>query len=101
MTMTARQAVQIAEDSRAIAVKRQDDELLANERQAGAEREANAAKATFAPRTPQLSPRTRLLVRRTQRSSPRTDRPLPNRKQRASREKPQPRNSRPRPKPIA
>jgi len=46
VTMTARQAVQIAEDSRAIAVKRQDDELAANERQAGAEREANAAKAT-------------------------------------------------------
>jgi len=29
VTMTARQAVQIAEDARAIAVKRQDDELLA------------------------------------------------------------------------
>ena len=46
VTMTARQAVQIAEDSRAIAVKRQDEELAANERQAGVEREANAAKAT-------------------------------------------------------
>jgi outer membrane protein OmpA-like peptidoglycan-associated protein len=44
--MMARQAVQVAEDSRAIAVKRQDDELIANERQAGAEREANAANAT-------------------------------------------------------
>jgi outer membrane protein OmpA-like peptidoglycan-associated protein len=44
--MTARQAVQIAEDSRAIAVKRQDDELVANELQAGAQREANAASAT-------------------------------------------------------
>jgi outer membrane protein OmpA-like peptidoglycan-associated protein len=46
VTMTARQAVQIAEDSRAIAVKRQDDELLANERQAGAAREARAENAT-------------------------------------------------------
>jgi len=45
VTMTARQAVQIAEDSRAIAVKRQDDDLLAAERQAGAEREASAASA--------------------------------------------------------
>jgi len=46
VTMTARQAVQIAEDSRAIAVKRQDDELLATERQAGAAREARAENAT-------------------------------------------------------
>jgi outer membrane protein OmpA-like peptidoglycan-associated protein len=46
VTMTARQAVQIAEDSRAIAVKRQDDDLLAAERQAGADREARAADAT-------------------------------------------------------
>ena len=45
VTMTARQAVQIAEDSRAIAVKRQDDDLLAAERQAGADREANAQDA--------------------------------------------------------
>jgi len=44
--MTARQAVQIAEDSRAIAVKRQDDDLLAAERQAGAEREIRAENAT-------------------------------------------------------
>ena len=42
VTMTARQAVQIAEDARAIAVKRQDDELLAAERQAGADRESRA-----------------------------------------------------------
>jgi outer membrane protein OmpA-like peptidoglycan-associated protein len=42
VTMTARQAVQTAEDARAIAVKRQDDELLATERQAGAERESRA-----------------------------------------------------------
>jgi outer membrane protein OmpA-like peptidoglycan-associated protein len=42
VTMTARQAVQIAEDSRAIAVKRQDDDLLVAERQAGAAREARA-----------------------------------------------------------
>jgi outer membrane protein OmpA-like peptidoglycan-associated protein len=42
VTMTARQAVQIAEDSRAIAVKRQDEELLAAERAASANREATA-----------------------------------------------------------
>lgn len=42
VTTTARQAVQIAEDARAIAVKRQDDDLLAAERQAGADREARA-----------------------------------------------------------
>src|SRR5256885_14155887 len=35
VTMTARQAVQVAGGARAIAVKRQDDELLAAERQAG------------------------------------------------------------------
>ena len=46
VTMTARQAVQIAEDSRAIAVKRQDDDLLAAERQAGVAREARAEDAT-------------------------------------------------------
>ena len=42
VTTAARQAVQIAEDARAIAVKRQDDDLLAAERQAGADREARA-----------------------------------------------------------
>jgi outer membrane protein OmpA-like peptidoglycan-associated protein len=42
VTMTARQAVQIAEDARAIAEKRQDDERLALERQDGADREARA-----------------------------------------------------------
>ncbi len=42
VAMAARQAAQIAEDARAIAVKRQDDELLAVERQAGAERESRA-----------------------------------------------------------
>lgn len=42
VTTTARQAVQIAEDSRAIAVKRQDDALAASERQAGADRESRA-----------------------------------------------------------
>ena len=40
VTMTAREAVQTAEDSRAIAVKRQEEERLASERQAGADREA-------------------------------------------------------------
>jgi outer membrane protein OmpA-like peptidoglycan-associated protein len=42
VTMTARQAVQTAEDARAIAVQRQEEETLANERQAAAEREAVA-----------------------------------------------------------
>ncbi len=42
VTMTAREAVQTAEDSRAIAVKRQDEEALATERRQSAEREARA-----------------------------------------------------------
>lgn len=42
VTMSARQAVQTAEDSRAIAVKRQDEEALLAERQATADREARA-----------------------------------------------------------
>ena len=42
VTMTAREAVQMAEDARAIAVKRQEDELIAAERQSMADREQNA-----------------------------------------------------------
>jgi outer membrane protein OmpA-like peptidoglycan-associated protein len=42
VTMTAREAVQTAEDARAIAVKREEDETLASERQQGAERQARA-----------------------------------------------------------
>jgi len=42
VTTAARHAVQTAEDARAIAVKRQDDDLLAAERQAGADRQATA-----------------------------------------------------------
>lgn len=42
VTMTAREAVQTAEDSRAIAVKRQEEDALATERQQSAEREARA-----------------------------------------------------------
>ena len=42
VTMTARQAVQTAEDARAIAVKRQEEEALTAERQASQEREAAA-----------------------------------------------------------
>jgi len=42
VTMTAREAVQTAEDSRAIAVKRQDEEALATERQLAADRQARA-----------------------------------------------------------
>jgi outer membrane protein OmpA-like peptidoglycan-associated protein len=42
VTMAAREAVQTAEDSRAIAVKRQEEDRLASERQASADREALA-----------------------------------------------------------
>jgi outer membrane protein OmpA-like peptidoglycan-associated protein len=42
VTMTAREAVQTAEDSRAIAVKRQEEEALATERQQSAQREARS-----------------------------------------------------------
>jgi outer membrane protein OmpA-like peptidoglycan-associated protein len=42
VTTSAREAVQTAEDSRAIAVKRQEEEALATERQQSAEREAQA-----------------------------------------------------------
>lgn len=40
VTMTAREAVQTAEDARAIAVKRQEEEALSAERQASADRQA-------------------------------------------------------------
>lgn len=46
VTMAAREAVQTAEDSRAIAVKRQEEQRLANERQASADREAQAKAET-------------------------------------------------------
>ncbi len=42
VTMTAREAVQTAEDARAIGVKRQEEELLATERRQSVEREATA-----------------------------------------------------------
>jgi outer membrane protein OmpA-like peptidoglycan-associated protein len=42
VAMTAREAVQTAEDSRAIAVRRQEEEALAVERQAAMDREARA-----------------------------------------------------------
>lgn len=48
VTMSAREAVQTAEDSRAIAVKRQEEERLASERQASANREALAKAETEA-----------------------------------------------------
>ena len=41
VTMAAREAVQTAEDSRAIAVARQEEERVARDRQAGLDREAN------------------------------------------------------------
>ena len=43
VSMTAREAVQMAEDSRAIAVKRQEDDALAAERRGSADREMRAA----------------------------------------------------------
>jgi outer membrane protein OmpA-like peptidoglycan-associated protein len=48
VTMAAREAVQMAEDSRAITVKRQEEERLASERRAGAYREALAKAETEA-----------------------------------------------------
>ena len=48
VTMTARAAVQTAEDARAIAVKRQEEELLATERKDSADREQNALAARAA-----------------------------------------------------
>jgi len=49
--MTAREAVQTAEDSRAIAVKRQEEEALAAERRASASREALAESGRAAAQT--------------------------------------------------
>ncbi len=48
VAMTAREAAQTAEDARMIALKRQDQERLAKERQAAAEREARAKAETEA-----------------------------------------------------
>jgi outer membrane protein OmpA-like peptidoglycan-associated protein len=48
VTMTARAAVQTAEDARAISVKRQDEAALAAERQGALQREANADSARAA-----------------------------------------------------
>lgn len=48
VTMTAREAVQTAEDARAIAVKRQEEDLLTAERQASADREARAESSKVA-----------------------------------------------------
>jgi outer membrane protein OmpA-like peptidoglycan-associated protein len=51
VTMTAREAVQTAEDARAIAVKRQEQDALAAQRQASGEREARAENAKTAAQT--------------------------------------------------
>lgn len=48
VTMTAREAVQTAEDARAISVKRQQDEAQALQRQLSAEREASAESGRVA-----------------------------------------------------
>jgi len=48
VTTTAREAVQMAEDSRAIAVKRQEEEALAAERQGSVDREARSESARAA-----------------------------------------------------
>ena len=50
--MTAREAVQTAEDSRAIAVKRQEEEALAAERQAVGWIAKHAPRADAWPRSP-------------------------------------------------
>src|SRR5687767_7337328 len=51
VTMTARQAVQTAEDARAIAVKRQEEEALMAERQQSVDREARAESGRAAAQT--------------------------------------------------
>jgi outer membrane protein OmpA-like peptidoglycan-associated protein len=51
VTMTARVAVQTAEDARAIAVKRQEEDALAMERQQAAERELRAESGRAAAQT--------------------------------------------------
>jgi outer membrane protein OmpA-like peptidoglycan-associated protein len=48
VTMSAREAVQTAEDSRAIAVKRQEEDALTAERQQSSDREADAQKGRVA-----------------------------------------------------
>ncbi len=51
----AREAVQMAEDSRIITIKKIEEEQLASERQAGAEREARAESSTGCARNPRPS----------------------------------------------
>ena len=51
VTMTAREAVQTAEDARAIAVKRQEEEALTAERQQSLDREARAESGRAAAQT--------------------------------------------------
>ena len=51
VAMTAREAVQMAEDSRTIAVKRQEDDVLAAERQASLDRESRAENGRLAAQT--------------------------------------------------
>ena len=51
VAMTAREAVQMAEDSRTIAVKRQEDDALAAERQASVDRESRAESGRVAAQT--------------------------------------------------
>ena len=51
VAMTAREAVQMAEDSRTIAVKRQEDDALAAERQQSVDREARAESGRAAAQT--------------------------------------------------
>jgi outer membrane protein OmpA-like peptidoglycan-associated protein len=51
LIMASRQAVQSAEDARAIAVKRQDDDILAAERQAGADRTQRAENGQAAAKS--------------------------------------------------
>jgi outer membrane protein OmpA-like peptidoglycan-associated protein len=51
VTMTARETVQTAEDARAIAVKRQEEDALTAERQSAAERQARAENGRVAAQT--------------------------------------------------
>jgi len=48
VAMTAREAVQMAEDARVIAIKRQEDDIVAAERQRSSDREAHAERGRVA-----------------------------------------------------
>ncbi len=74
VTRAARVAVQTAEDSRAIAVKRQEEERLASERQAGADREASAQAAAEAEAQMRVQAETDLRVEADRRANAEVER---------------------------